>query len=316
VPASDSFLIVATALLGIAAAWNTPWLRRTAGVEGLLLLALGALLPLLDPLRFALIAEDQIAYLTQDPVFTGPLAGLAAAGLAAAGGTALGIPLRRCLRWWGWAAAGVLLPILLASLTPSGAPWLAPFLAHRFAWPILPKGCMVLLALLALGLAGWELWPRRRTGLLRGMGIAATLLALAGIAGQAGLGSALPVPAGALREIEPDPFWPGRWLDVVVESDRYTAVTRGLGSEGDVPSAVPRWNDQTRLLQLLEDPVLRRFYFEVFRHPVVAVEATDFQIRLSMRELGDALVGEPGPTLVYETDAHGRHRQYRVERLD
>jgi hypothetical protein len=35
-----------------------------------------------------------------------------------------------------------------------------------------------------------------------------------------------------------------------------------------------------------------------------------------MRELGDALVGEPGPTLVYETDAHGRHRQYRVERLD
>ena len=315
-PASDTLLILAAALLCIAAAWQIPWLQRSAGSAGLALLAVGALLPLLDPIRFALISEDQIAYFTQEPVFAGPLPGFGAAALAAAGGATLGVPARRCLRLAAWAAAGVLLPVALASLTPSGAPWLAPFFAHRYAWPILPQGCIPLLAALAAGLAFAELWPRRRAWVLGGAGVLALLEALGGVAGQLGLGAALPVPAGALRQIEPDTLWPGRWLDVVVEGDGYTAAARGWGSAGAAPRAVPRWNDQVRLLRLLEDPVLRRFYFEVFRHPVVEVEEADFQIRLSMRELADALVGAPGPTLRYETDAHGRHRQYRVERFD
>jgi len=316
VPASDTLLMVAAALLCIAAAWQIPWIQRRAGAAGLALLALGAILPLADPIRFALESEDQIAYLSQHPWFTGPLPGLGAAGLAAGGAYAAGLPVRSCLRGLGWAAAGIVLPVALAGLTAAGAPWLAPLDAHRYAWPILPQGCIALSAALAVALAAAEAWPRRRGWLLGGVGALVLLEGLTGAAAQGGLGATLPRAAGAIRQIEPDPVWPFRWLELVVDSDRYTAVTRGWGSAGDKPSTVPRWNDQGRLLRLLDDPVLRHFYFDVFRHPVVQVEAADSQIRLTMRELADALVDAPGPRLLYETDAHGRHRQYRVERLD
>lgn len=315
-PASDTLLILVAALLCIAAAWQIPWIQRQAGAAGLALLALGAVLPVADPIRFALGSEDQIAYLSQHPWFTGPLPGLGAAGLAAGGAYAFGLPVQRCLRGLGWAGFGILLPIALAGLTPIGAPWLAPLDAQRYGWPILPQGCIALSAVLAAGLAGAEAWPRRRDWLLSGVGALVLLEGLTGAAAQWGLGATLPPAAGAIRRIEPDPLWPCRWLELAVDSDRYTAVTRGWGSGGDTPSAVPRWNDQARLLRLLDDPVLRHFYFDVFRHPVVHVQAADSQIRLSMRELADELVDAPGPRLLYETDGHGRHRQYRVERFD
>ena len=297
-------------------AWQVPWVRRRAGPAGLLVLMLGAVLPLLDPLRFSIVSEDQIAFLTQDPMFSGPLSGLALAALAAAIAFALGMPARRCLGWWGWAAAGILPPPLLASFTPGGAAWLAPYLAHRYSWPILPEDHIWLIGILGTALVIVELWPRRKRWVL---GIAAGLVfleAAIGLAGQLGLGTHIASTPNSTREIEPDGLWPGRWLEVVVSPERYVAVTRGLGSAGDQPSVTPRWNDQVRLLRLLEDPILRRFYFEVFRHPVATVETSDSKIRLTVRELADAIVGAKGATLVFETDAHGRHRQYLVERLD
>jgi hypothetical protein len=326
VPASDSFLNAAAALLCVGALWHVPWIRRHAGAGGLALGMVGALLPLLDPLRFAIVSEDQIAYLTQDPVFAGPLPGLAAIALASGAALVLGMRRRRCLRLAAWAAAGVLVPMVLNALTPEGTPWLAPFDAERTAWPVLPAGHGWLIAALGAGLAAAELWPRggKRLGgkhvrgswaLVAAGGVVAVQLAI-GIVGQVSLRSRGTTTADTLHGLELDPFWPGRWLDIVADGDTYTAVTRGLGSAGDTPEVLPRWNDQGTLLRLLEDPVLRRFYYDVFRHPVATVSVSDSQIRLTMRELADTLVGAQGPTLLYETDAHGRLRRYQVERLD
>jgi hypothetical protein len=315
-PASDAFLNAAAALLCVALLWQVDWVQRRAGIPGLALLVVGCLTPLLDPLRFALNSQDQIAYLTQDPLFSGPLVTLAAITLASVGRFVLGASLLSCAMAWGWAAGGALVPIGLACLTPGGAPWLAPYSAHRYSWPVLPQDYVPVIVLPAIALAGGELWPRGKRWLVPAAAALIVLWAIPGMAGEEGFGSPAPVPPGAVRDIEPDAFWPGRWVDIVVEGSRYVAVSRGLGSDGDVPSVTPRWNDEVRLLPLLDDPVLRRFYFEVFRHPVVRVDATDSQIRLTVQELADALVGAPGPTLLYETDAHGRHQRYRVERLD
>ncbi len=315
-PASEALLNAAAALLLIALGLHLPGLTRRVGRAGLAFAALGALAPLLDPLRFTLTAEDQIAFLTQDPFFAGPLPGAAGVVLAAGGALLLGAPWGRCRRWAGCALAGLLDSVGLQGLTAAGAPWLAPFSAHRFAWPVLPQDHLVLIAVAALALALLEIRPRLRNWVLAAAGTLLLALALTGVAGQFGLGMISPLPAGAQRSVEPDPVWPGRWLDIGVDSADYTAVTRGLGSAGDSPSRTPRWNDELQLLSLLEDPIVRRIYFEVFRHPVARIEVTGSQIQLSVRELADALVDARGATLLLQTDIYGRHRSYKVERLN
>jgi len=315
VPASDALLNATAALLLIALSWHVPWLSRRSGHAGLAFAAMGALVPMLDPLRFAVTSEDQIAFLTQEPFFAGPLPGMAGILLAAGAALVLGIPAVRCLRWSGCALAGLVGSIGLGGLTSGGAPLLAPYGAHRFAWPLLPQGQVGLIALAALALALLELRPRLRIWVLAAAGTLLLALVLAGVAGQIGLGMGSPLPADARRYVEPDPLWPGRWLDIAVTGTEYTAVTRGLGSAGDSPSHVPRWNDEGRLLSLLEDAAVRRIYFEVFRHPVARIEPIGSQIQLSVRELADVLVGAPGATLLLQTDMYGRDRHYKVERL-
>ena len=316
VPASDALLNATAALLLIALGRQAPGLRPRMGRSGLGFLALGTLLPLLDPLRFSFGSDDQIEFLTQNPVFSGPLPGLALVLLAAGAALLLGAPAGRCVRWAGWTCGGLLLETGLTSLTPGGTAWLAPFSAHRYAAPLLPHGHLWLIVVAAVTLALVELWPRRRGRLLAGAGALLLSHALVGAIGLFGLANGLPPGAGASRDSVPDPIWPGRWLDIAVDGEAYTAVTRGLGSGGDVPSRMPRWNDQQLLLRVLEDPVVRRLYFEVFRHPVARIASSGSQIRLTVRELADALVDAPGPALLLETDAHGRHRRYQVERLD
>lgn len=315
-PASDALLTATAALLLIALGWHAPWLGPRMRSSGLAFLALGAVLPLLDPLRFSLDSEDQIAFLTQEPLYSGPLPGLALVLLVTGAAILLGARAGRCVRWAGWTCGGLLLATGLMGLTPGGTPWLAPFTAHRFAWPILPQGHLWLIVLAAAALALVEAWPRRRGWLLAGAGALLLALLLAGAIGPLGLAGRLPLSAGASRDSEPDPIWPGRWLDIAVDGGSYLALTRGWGSAGDVPSRMPRWNDQPQLLSLLEDPVVRRMYFEAFRHPVARSEASGSQIRLTVRELADALVDAPGAALVLQTDAHGRHRHYQLQRLD
>lgn len=315
-PASDALLNAAAALLLIALGWHMSGLARRLGRAGFSFLALGALVPLLDPLHFALTADDQIAFLTQNPLFAGPAPGVMGVLLAAAASLLLGAPLHRCARWAGCALAGLFGGVGLQALTPGGAPWLAPWSAHRFVWPVLPQDHLALIAVAGLALALLEVRPRLRTWVLAGAGTCLLALALIGVTGQLFLGMSSPLPAGAQRYLEPDPVWPGRWLEIAVDSGAYTAVTRGLGSAGDSPNLTPRWNDELQLLSLLEDPAVRRMYYEVFRHPVARVEVTGSQIELSVRELADALVDGRGATLLLQTDLHGRHRHYKVERLN
>jgi hypothetical protein len=300
----------------IALLWQAPWLTRRIGRAGLAFLALGAVIPLLDPLHFSLTSEDQIMFLNRDPVFAGPLPGFGLAALAAGAALLLGAKPGRTLRWAGLALAGLTGTVGCGGLTPDGAPWLAPFNAHRFAWPVLPAGHLWPIVVAVGALVLLELLPRRRIWVLAGAGVLIVGQGMTGVAGQLSLATSHPPARTAERYLEPDPLWPGRWLDIAVDGAGYSAVTRGLGSAGDTPNRTPRWNDEWLLLGLLEDPVVRRIYFEVFRHPVAHTEESGSQIRLSVRELADALVDAPGAAFLVRIDDQGRRRSYRLERMD
>jgi hypothetical protein len=315
VPFSDALLNAALALLGIALAWRFPSVAHRTRRSGLLCLSVGALIPLLDPLRFAFTSEDQIAFLSRDPVFAGPLPGAGAVLLAAGAAVVLGAPAGRCLRWGGWTAAGLLLTCAIGGLTPGGTPWLAPWSAHRFALAVLPQGHLWALLAGGLALAASELWPRHQKTCAATGGFLLLTLLLLGLAGPVET-RRQSTGLGTIRDSEPDALWPGRWLEIEVDADTYTAVARGWGSAGDTPLRVARWNEATTLLPLMEDPVVRRIYFEIFRHPVARTEWSDSQLVLTVRELSDAVVDAPGRTFVLVTDAHGRHRRYTVQDLE
>jgi hypothetical protein len=329
VPASDALLSSTAALLLIAATWHVPRLARAMQRPGFACCASGALLPLLDPFRFSFTSEDQIAFLTQDPVFAGPLPGLAAVGLAAGAAVLLGVSSRRCVRWSGWTAAGLVLAVALAGLTPAGAPWLAPFSAHRYSLPILPQGLFWLILGTVLALALLEFgrkyakrsparWVQSRW-VLGSLGAWIVLLAAPGALAYADLMfiSGGDGAAGAPSyDVEPDPVWPGRWLEITVTGNDYLAQRRGLGGPDEGLDQVLRWNDQVALLRFLDDPAIRRMYFEVFRHPVARTESSGSKIRLTVRELADARLGASGPALRIETDIQGRQRLYQVDRLN
>lgn len=328
VPASDALLSCSAALLLIAVTWYVPRIALAMQRPGFASFASGALLPLLDPLRFSLTSEDQIAFLTQDPVFAGPLPGLAAVGLAAGAAVLLGVSPRRCVPWVGWTAGGLLLAVMLSGLTSVGAPWLAPFSAHRYAFPLLPRGHFLLIAGTSGALALLELVPKvmkthRAKRLLRrwvlgGLGTWIVLLAAPDAVAYADLmliegdNGATGAPSYAM---EPDPFWPVRWLDIMVTGNDYLTQRRGWGGPDDGLDQMPRWNDQVSLLRFLDDPVVRRIYFEAFRHPVARTEASGSKLRLTVRELADARLDAPGPMLRVEIDVQGRERLYEVDRL-
>ena len=70
-------------LLAIAAGLQWPALTRRIPRPAWGLAALGALIPLLDPVASYLAAEDQIGALTHAPLFAGPLPGFGLILLAA-----------------------------------------------------------------------------------------------------------------------------------------------------------------------------------------------------------------------------------------
>ena len=100
------------------------------------------------------------------------------------------------------------------------------------------------------------------------------------------------------------------------ESGYRVTELRAFGARLAPSTGVEAWNDQPRLLSLLADPAVRRFYFQVFRHPVARIEESPARLSLILQEAGDQVRSEPGRTFTYETTPDGEETVYRVARFD
>ncbi len=200
-----------------------------------------------------------------------------------------------------------------------GWPLLAPFATTRVLLPILPVGHPPLLVLLAVALLVLWLVPRTRSRLPSVAVVLSGVYLLAG-AVQYGVvryqAQALRQPRAALH-VYPDNAWLTRWQVVLESPERYTLWRHRVHepSFGE-PRSLPRWNDQALTLKLLGDTVVRRYYFNVFRHPVVRVDVSGQQLTLLMHELEDQLPLVPGRTFYLESDLTGRNRFYQLQRFN
>lgn len=296
------------------------WLRRQPvwqaqfGQRQSSLLIAGALLPLLDTFVAALLAPDSIGFLTR----TRWLHGLPGGALALCGAAllmAFVTGFRRAGSSTLWLAAGWSWHLVLDALTPAGL-WLgAPEDPAPVDWPAFPEGHWLLIVLFLLALAvtrarpDWERWTRLAVWPLLALYFAGGMLQY----GVVSLRAARLAQPGQTVDVVPADAWRMRWR--VVLSDGVEHHVGQLGAWGSVltePSPVPRGNDEARLLALLADPVVHRFYFRVFRNPVAQVDESPVQTTLTLREAGDLDSGQAGATFTFETDLDGRERVYRV----
>ena len=294
-----------------------PWIAARIGRNGYGLVVAGGLIPLLDYGVFFLHAPDRIAFLIQDHLFFGPFFALLLIS-SLAGLTAFAVNLRWAGRVLGWLTVGYGLHVGLAFLTPAGFPALAPFQATRMALPIFWPGHPLLIGVLIAALVALKFVPRRRPFLLV---LTLGLLTIYGVSGAGQYGfvwARVPSPAaeGVRLVIEPANPWPTRWFVIEEGAGFYRVRREGLvGLEGEDGGTVAAWDNEPLFLQTLGDPVVRRFYRQAFRHPVVRVTASGSQITLVMQELTDLSTRTAGRSFHFESDPESGNRLYRVERF-
>jgi hypothetical protein len=315
---SDILLNATVSLLLIGLLSHRPGLRRRLGRGGLALLAAGCLIPLGGALFAYLVSEDRIEFLSRLPLFFAPVQGLLLI-VFVSGVAAFAVGGRNAGRIGLALGAGYLLTLALLALTPAGVPLLEPLSPQRFALAILPAGHPPLLVLLIAGLIALEAPPRGRgwvwwatTGLALlylGFG-AASAVAVRIQAGRS-------LPAGGALQVLPTGGWLTGWVAVRVGAEAYELERYGAGGQRLAPSVrLRRWNDQATLVKLLNDPVVRRFYFQVFHHPVAEIETSGAQMTLLLRELEDTNPPVPGRTFYLESDLRGGNRFYQLQRFD
>lgn len=314
----EALLHSAASILLLCVVFHHPRVAQFCGRWGLALMLTGSMIPLLDFAIFYFRADDRIDFLTQAPIFYGLFYGLILIGAV----SVLTVFLfdARTARFAGvLLATGFLLHLLLALLTPQGAPLLAPFTAWRPRLPFFPGGHPLLVALLVLLLALLEGFPRFAKHIFRA-GVTLLLLYFLAGAGQYGYISVQARTLAADGEsvyVEPSNAWLTRWLVTVADDELYQVRQHGVDLVDFVPPDIlPRWNNQGLTIRLLADRTVNRFYYQVFRHPVVRTEANGSRYTLIMQELKDQFPLVPGKTLYYETDAEGGNRFYQLQRFD
>ncbi|MCH9045339.1 MAG: hypothetical protein IIA40_04450 [SAR324 cluster bacterium] len=307
----------ATAILLACLLWHHGAISRRYGRTGFLLVVIGSLIPLLDPAVYHVLAEDRIDFLTRPPRFAAPMFGvllIVSVGVLAAFVTGA----RRAAQLALGLTAGYALYTLLALLTPVGAPLMAPLWARRVALALLPAGHPAILLLLFAALLSMECAPRWKRWLWPS---STALLVLYGLAGGAHYGlvthrAAVLDSRSGHTWVYPENIWLTRWQSVRTSGEQYELRHYGLGGAAiSEPEVLPRWNDEALFLKLLGDPVVFRFYFHVFRHPVVRLDTSGTQITLLMQELTDQLPLVPGRTFYLEGDLSGRNRFYQLQRF-
>jgi hypothetical protein len=315
---SEVLLHAAAAVLLLCLAYHHPGWSRRLGRGGFAVMICGALVPVLDLLLFYVRAGDRIDFLTQDPFFSAPFYGALLIGAAAflvafVAGTGFAARLFVLL------AAGYLLHLALAALTPVGASLLYPFLPGRHGLSLFYAGHSLLVGLLVVILLLLEGLPR-----FRRLTAGAAMLLL-GVYVLAGAGQFIFVtvsarhltPPGARLSVQPATPWLHRWLVTVTEPRTYRVRRHGIDmGTFEAPEDLERWNDEGLMTHLLGDPTVARFYHQVFRHPVARLESTDLRVTLIMQEAGDLAPPVPGRTFYFEVDHEGRNRFYQVQRFD
>jgi len=311
-------LTATTAILAVLLAYNQPRVGRRLGRGGLLCVLAGTLTPLLDYPLLLMRSADRIEYLAQPRLFHGLFG-----ALLLLGGVAVLIAMlhgsRHALRSLGLALYGLALYDLLLALTPAGAPLLEPFSPYRVALPVFPAGHLLPLLILAAALVLNELARRWRRAV---MWSAAGML-VAYVAAGTGqyvflrIQGAMLAPPERAVSVAPDGAWLSRWIVVVRDDNTYRPYRYDLW-EGDLRPAesVARWNDEARMLRLLDDPIVYRFFHYRFDHPVARVDVSDSQLSLIVQELRDQSPPVPGRTLYFETDGERGERVYRLQRFD
>ena len=314
----DLMLDGSAAIVLAVLAWHVPGVARRFGRGGLALFVAGVLLPFLDPGLFHLLAVDRIELLSRPPLVQAPLLALGLIAALAVLVACAATP-RRALAVALGLGAGYALHALLALLTPVGWPLLAPFSGARVMLPILPAGHLVLLGVAFAGLVLAEALPRWRRGLVVGTLVLAGAYGLAGAVQYAILTARVQPLASADAQVQvyPDGNSLARWEVVLEGPQRYELRrARALTQPLPEPRVLPRWNDEALFLKLLGDPVVSRFYFRVFHHPVVRLDVSGAQITLLMQELEDQSPLVPGPTFYLESDLSGRNRFYQLQRFN
>lgn len=307
----------AAVLLVLWARREPAWQARFGKREASLAIA-GALLPLLDDLMAALFAPDWIEFLTRTRwMHSVPMGALSitAASLLAAFATGF----RRAASALLWIAAGWSGHLALDLLTPSGIELGVPEDPAPFDWPAFAAGHGALILLLAVALVAihvkpaWFRWTRLAAWSLLGAYLAGGVVQFAVVYGRA----AALAQAGHGFDVVPDSIWRTRWRVVLTGGSQHEVGELSFwGGTLTEPSPLPRGNDEARLLTLLADPVVRRFYFRVFRNPVAQVDETPAQVSLTLREASDLDAGKPGAAFMFETGLDGRERVYHVERFN
>lgn len=313
----EYLLTAAVALLLVGLLRHYAPAYRRMGLGGCRLMVAGILLPLLDPLVAFAVSPDRIAFLAHPPFLGAPLHGLAL--IAAMCVLAAFVqPARTVRRMALWLTAGYALHLGLRLVTPAGVPLLAPYGADVVRLPLLPVGHPLLLGLLVTGLVAVEALRRLRPWLVPALLALCVVYLVVGAAAAGvvrwqvrGLGT----PDGTVH-VYPGNAWLTHWLVVWEGPDayrfrRYSLLSRTLPE----PTRVARWNDQPQLLRLLSDPVVRRFYYAVFRHPVVRIDVVGSEVTLLMQEAADLVPPVPGRTFYLETDLRGSERFYQLQRF-
>lgn len=314
---SDAMFNAAAAVLLAAFALRHSYLAPRLGRSGLAFVLVGIMAPLLDFVVSAMVTGDRIAMLTRPPLFFDPGYGLVlilALGMLAVFVTdpRTGAVTTLCL------AGGYLLFHLLALITPAGV---SPFSMWdgRISLPFFPSGHPLLLAILALTAVLMAVL-RRFEGYIFKAGAALLLLYL--LAGPfqymvVSLQARELAGAGEDISIAPANIWPTRWL-VTVRGDNYYRLYRhGLDmGEFEEGEEHPIWNDETLLLNLLGDPVIRHFYYRRFHNPLVKAVRGESRTTLVIRELADQNPPTSGRVFYYEMEPERNLREYQVTRFD
>jgi hypothetical protein len=292
-----------------------PRVQALLGARGAAWVIAGGLLPLLDYVVPLVTAADSIEFLMRQRVLhslsTGLLVLLGAALVAA-----YTISLRHGLRIAALTASGFLLHLALEAVTEAGI-WFGPVaVSSRWDWPAFAEGHLPLVGLLALALAGARAFPARRRWVLGGAWALVLLYGAGGLTQYAivsGRAKALPGATGD-TEVLPGDSWRMSWLAVTRgEQEVHVTALGPWGKAIERPEDVPLWNDQVRLLEMIADPVVGHFYFEVFRHPVVTVEPGAREAMLTMREAAGAVRDGAGPVFTLNWASGGRERTYQVQ---
>ena len=205
-------------------------------------------------------------------------------------------------------------------LTPVGVPLLAPFSDLKFSFPFFPIGHPPLVVFLLVALLFEPLFSRRFKWSWYPVAGLACVYFIAGsvqftlIKWEA---ANLPLEKGGEFHVYPGDRWLTKWRVVAENEETYQIYQRGVFQDRfQGGPKIPRWDNQSHLLNLLGDPIVNRFYYRVFRHPVSKITITGSQLKLSIQELEDEKSQSKARVFFLESNLNGQNRSILLENFN